>query len=223
MAGLVAAGDRDERLYPPGPAARQGDGMKVTRPLMILAAVALTLAGCASTATEPPESSATAPSILAAYGLAGLDGPAIVDRLDRTPVASRPATLRASVRPGQLLLSEVDSGQQTTVDLPDDLFYLAVAPYIEKTHDCYFHSLTTCRGELAGKNIHVTITERTTGKVLVDTTTTTFDNGFAGFWLPRGIDATITVTYETYAATGDISTGPEDPTCLTTLRLVRTT
>jgi hypothetical protein len=152
-----------------------------------------------------------------------MDGRTVVDTLDRTPVASRPTTLRASVRPGELLLSEVDSDQQTSVDLPDDLFYLAVAPYIEKTHDCYFHSLTTCRGELAGRTMHVTITERGTGKVLVDTDTTTFDNGFIGFWLPSGIDATITIAYEEYTATTDISTGPDDPTCLTTMRLERTT
>ena len=197
--------------------------MKVMRQLTILAAAVLALAGCASSATEPPQSSATDSSILAAYGLAGMDGRTIVDTLDRTLVASRPTTLRASVRPGELLLSEVDSDQQTSVDLPDDLFYLAVAPYIEKTHDCYFHSLTTCRGELAGRTMHVTITERGTGKVLVDTDTTTFDNGFIGFWLPSGIDATITIAYEEYTATTDISTGPDDPTCLTTMRLERTT
>jgi hypothetical protein len=192
--------------------------MTVTRPLTLLAAALLVLAGCASS-PEPPGSSAVE-SILAAYDLAGLDGQAIVDRLDRLPVAERPTTLRASVRPGELLLSEVGSDDQTAVDLPDDLFYLAVAPYLESTHDCYFHSLTTCRGELAGKDVHVTITERGTGN---DTTTTTFDNGFVGFWLPSGIDATITVAYEDYAASGDISTGPDDPTCLTTLKLVRTT
>jgi len=196
--------------------------MTVTRPLTLLAAALLVLAGCASS-PEPPESSAAESSILATYDLAGLDGRAIVNRLDRMPVADRRTTLRASVRPGQLLLSEVGSDHQTAVDLPDDLFYLAVAPYLENTHDCYFHSLTTCRGELAGKDVHVTITERGTGNVLVDTTTTTFDNGFVGFWLPSGIDATITVAYADYLASSDISTGPDDPTCLTTLRLVRTT
>jgi hypothetical protein len=196
--------------------------MTVSRPLTLLAAVLLALAGCASS-REPAKSPATDSSILATYGLAGLDGQAIVDTLDQTPVASRSATLRASVRPGQLLVSEVDSDQQTVVDLPDDLFYLSVAPYLEKTHDCYYHSLTTCRGELAGRDMHVTITERGTGNVLVDTTTTTFDNGFVGFWLPSGIDATITVAYADYLASSDISTGPDDPTCLTTLRLVRTT
>lgn len=196
------------------------EGMKR---LAFAAAAVLALAGCASSPTvaEPQQSSTAGSSILAKYDLAGLDGRAIVDRLDRTPVAARPADLRVSVRPGELRLSEVNSDASTVVNLPDDVFYLSVAPYVEKTHECYFHSLTTCRGELAGKPVHITITERTTGKVLVDEVTTTFDNGFVGFWLPRGITATMRVEHGRYAASKDISTGPEDPTCLTTVHLVQ--
>src|SRR5690606_40844721 len=92
-----------------------------------------------------------------------------------------------------------------------------------KTHECYCHSVTTRRGELAGKDVHVTIAERDTGTVLVDEVATMFDNGFVGFWLPSGIDATITVAYEGYAASSDISTGPDAPTCLTTVKLVPAT
>jgi Periplasmic copper-binding protein CueP len=187
-----------------------------------VAAAVLVLAGCASspTAAEPPRSAAES-SILAEHNLAGLDGREIVDRLERIAVAARQSDLRVSVRPSELLLSEVGSTESMVVDLPDDVFYLSIAPYVEKTHDCYFHSLTTCRGELAGEAVHVTITERTTGKVLVDEVTETFDNGFIGFWLPSGIDATIAVDYLRYSASRAISTGPDDPTCLTTVRLVR--
>jgi len=186
---------------------------------MLAAAVVLVLAGCSASPTTA-DSPATEPSILAEYDLAGLDGRAIVDRLDRVPVADRQSDLRASVRPGELLVSTADSDDATVVDLPDDQFYLSVAPYVEQTHDCYFHSLTTCRGELAGKEVQVTITQRDTGEVLVDEVTQTFDNGFVGFWLPRGIEATLHVEYDGYAASSDISTGPDDPTCLTTLQLL---
>jgi hypothetical protein len=126
----------------------------------------------------------------------------------------------ASVRHGELSLSPMGSDEPTVVDLPDDLFYLSVAPYVEHTHDCYYHSLTTCQGELAGETMHVTITDRDTGEVLVNGATDTFDNGFVGFWLPAGIDATIQVEYAEYTASQDISTGPHDPTCLTTVQLV---
>lgn len=196
-------------------------GMTLTKPLVLAAAAMLAVAGCASSPTvaDPAESARVEPPILAAYGLAGLDGREIVERLERTPVAARHGDLMASVRPGELLLSQVGSDEPTVVELPDDEFYLSVAPYVDQTHDCYFHSLTTCRGELAGEEVHVTITDRDTGEVLVDEVTATFDHGFVGFWLPTGIDATIRVEHEGYSASQDISTGPDDPTCLTTVRL----
>jgi hypothetical protein len=196
--------------------------MTVTKPLALAAVAVLALAGCDSSPTVgEPAVSAEAP-ILARYGLAGLDGREVVDRLERTAVEARQSDLTASVRPGELLLSEVGSDAPTVVDLPDDVFYLSVAPYLEQTHECYFHSLTTCRGELAGEETHVVITDRDTGEVLVDEVAETFDNGFVGFWLPSGIDATVQVEYQGYSASRDISTGPDDPTCLTTVQLVPT-
>ena len=49
------------------------------------------------------------------------------------------------------------------------------------SHGCFYHSLTTCLGELDNEDIQVTITDEATGEVLVDEATTTFDNGFIGF------------------------------------------
>lgn len=190
----------------------------MTRPLALAAALLVT-AGCASSPTTADPGTG-APAILAKYDLAGLDGREIVDRLERGPQSARPADLRVSVRPGELQLAEAGSDETTVVDLPDQEFYLSVAPYVEQTHECYFHSLTTCRGELAGEEIHVRVVQQDTGEALVDQVTRTFDNGFVGFWLPSGIEATITVEYEEYAAAADIATGPDDPTCLTTLHLV---
>jgi hypothetical protein len=198
--------------------------MTVTKPLVLAAAAVLALAGCSATpATNspaaPPAASSAQDPLLAAYDLAGLEGREIVDRLDRTPVEDRQPDLLASVRPGELLLSDSGSDQPTAVDLPEGEFYLSIAPYVEQTHDCFFHSLTTCRGELAGEPVHVSITDRGTGEVLVDETTETFDNGFVGYWLPVGIDATVQVAHDGRVGTQHIATGPEDPTCLTTLRL----
>lgn len=61
--------------------------------------------------------------------------------------------------------------------------------------------------------------EATSGKTILDQTLTTYDNGFVGIWLPRGIDATLTVSDEGRTAKQDISTRPDDPTCLTGLQL----
>jgi hypothetical protein len=200
--------------------------MRIVNALAAAAALVLALGSCSSSpatddaaAAPEPVVSADAASILAAYGLAGLDGRAVVDRLDRAPVSERPAQLRASVRPGQLLLSDDSSDDPAVLDLPKDEFYLSVAPYADQTHDCFHHSLTTCRGELAGEPLQVTITEQGSGAVLVDTSAETYDNGFIGFWLPAGIDATIRIVHGGRTGTADISTGPDDPTCLTTLQL----
>jgi hypothetical protein len=190
--------------------------MTMTKPLALVAAV-LILGGCAS----PPSADTTSdqPSILAEYGLTGLDGPAIIDRLESTPVDTRPSDLRASVRPGELLISTVGSDAVATVELPDGQFYLSVAPFLDQTHDCYYHSLTTCRGELRGEEVHLTVTRRDTGGVLVDQVMQTYDNGFVGVWLPAGIEATISVEHDGYSASAPIATGPSDPTCITTLQL----
>ncbi len=111
------------------------------------------------------------------------------------------------------------SGAQTALEIPGGTSYLSIAPYVDQTHKCFYHSLTTCKGELSGAQVHVTITNRNTGAVLVDETTRTFDNGFVGFWLPTGTPATVRVEHDGRSATGEVSTGPDGPTCLTTLKL----
>ncbi|MFS4491238.1 CueP family metal-binding protein, partial [Dietzia kunjamensis] len=47
----------------------------------------------------------------------------------------------------------------------------------------------------------------------------TYDNGFLGLWLPRGITATLTIDHDGRTATAPISTGDDDLTCLTTMQL----
>lgn len=189
---------------------------------------ALLLTACASgdgtTAAGAPEGSSPAASaparagqLLARYGLAGKDAVQVVDHLDRMAVADRPTGLTASVRVGHLAIS--DGAQAFDLALPDDRFYLSVAPYVIRTHECFYHSLTTCKGELAGEEIGVRVVDETDGAVLVDTTLTTFDNGFVGLWLPRDMRGTLRVTYDGKAGRTVIATGDDAPTCLTSLRI----
>lgn len=192
--------------------------------MVAAASVLLLLTGCASqdnTPTGPnatgPAASAGAEELLSAYGLTGKNTQEVIDHLDRLGIQERPADLRASVRPDGLVLSA--RGQEFTLDMPDDRFYLSVAPYVERTHDCFYHSLTTCRGELAGQDLQVKIVDDATSTVLVDEVRTTFANGFVGFWLPRDIDATLRISYGGKVGETKISTGKDAPTCLTTLRL----
>lgn len=190
--------------------------MRVARSLAA-AVAALVLAGCTSDAGDEPAPTPT--SILAAHGLDGLDARQVIDRLDRMPVDARPHDLLASVGTTQLELTDTRTKATTALDLPADQFYVSMAPYVDTTHDCFYHSLTTCRGELSNKEMKVSITDRTSGQVIVDGSATTFDNGFVGFWLPFGIQATVRVEYDGRTASADLSTAKDAPTCVTTLHL----
>lgn len=195
-----------------------------------LLATGLTVTGCtagpaASSSTsgktkqqaaEPRE--VPAGEFLDDHDLAGLEAAEIIDRLDALPVDERPTDLIASVQPESLVLTD-DQNRQTTLPMPDDLMYISVAPYQSQTHDCYFHSLTTCLGELTNAEVRVTLTDAD-GTVLIDESRQTFDNGFVGLWVQRGIEASLTITHDGQAATAEVSTtDPDDATCITTMRL----
>jgi len=191
---------------------------------------ALVLSAC-STTDEPTPATATnseassqaqaqsQEQLLADHGLNGLDAREVIDSLDALPVAERPTTLMASVRPNELLLYD-DQQRETSLAMPADEFYVSLAPYVDQTHECYFHSLTTCRGELQNTDVHVVVTDNVSGETLVDEIRATFDNGFVGLWLPRDIDATITIEYDGLSATSGLSTrSDDDATCVTTMQL----
>lgn len=192
----------------------------MTRLALALAAAALVLTGCSSstpaTDSTPAANAAPESALLTEFDLDGMDGAQIVDHLDRLGGADRPKELMASVRVDELLLSTAD--EELAVDLPDDRFYLSVAPYVERTHECFFHSLTTCQGEMVEKDVQLTIVDDE-GTVLVDEQTTTFANGFVGTWLPRDVSGTVTVTADGRTGSVPFSTGDDGATCLTTLQL----
>lgn len=182
----------------------------------------LVLTGCANPAPEsssPSSSNQVSDSeFLAVHDLAGLDAAQVIERLDTMPVADRPTNLLASVQPDALVLTD-DQDRETQLPMPEDEVYVSVAPYREQTHDCYFHSLTTCIGELGNADVQLTLTDAD-GKVLINETRETFDNGFVGLWVPRDVEATLTIEHEGQAGTATITTlNEDDPTCITTLRL----
>lgn len=184
---------------------------------------ALVLTGCATASSPEPASpsisnQAADGDFLAAHDLDGLDAAQVIERLDRMSVADRPADLIASVQPDALVLTD-DQERETRLPMPEDEVYISIAPYRDQTHDCYFHSLTTCLGELNNTEVQVTLTGED-GAVLLDEARQTYDNGFIGIWVPRGIEATLTIEHEGQTGIATISTmNEDDPTCITTLQL----
>ena len=193
-----------------------------------LAMLAMVLSGCSQAPAPAPapasqsdaESTADSVELLERFGLQGLNAAQVIDQLEQLPVAERPANLMASVRPGQLVLSD-EAGRQAAMQLPADKFYLSVAPYESQTHDCHFHSLTTCLGELQNADVIVDFTTNDGTKVLDGKQLATNDNGFVGLWLPSGVTGELTITAGGKTSTQSISTaGSEDATCLTTMQVV---
>lgn len=163
-----------------------------------------------------PDTAGPHAEFVSAHGLAGMTPTAIIDHLDRLGVADRPTDLMASVRPNELVLS--DSQQEIAIEMPEGSFYLSLAPYVSQTHECFYHSLTTCQGELESQDLDVRIIDDR-GKILLEEEMTTFDNGFIGVWLPRDVRGTIEVAYNGLTGTTDFTTTSDSATCLTTLRL----
>lgn len=140
----------------------------------------------------------------------------LIDHLDRLPGPERPTDIIASVRADTLMISDGQVEAHRPID--GDEFYLSFAPYIDHTHECFYHSLTTCQGELANAEMQVSIVGDD-GEVFVDEVMETFDNGFIGVWLPADITATLHVEYDGLSLTEQIGTDHESPTCLTTGQL----
>lgn len=188
------------------------------RAATLFTTLALTLAGCSSETSESTTpGNLSQEAFLTTHGLDGMEAEGIIEHLDQMAVADRPTDLIASVRIDELLLT--DDSQEVVLDLPEALTYVSIAPYVNQTHDCFYHSLTTCLGELGNEPVQVTITDETTGEVLVDKETTTFDNGFVGFWIPDEVTGTIEVTHQGRTGTTDFSTTDDGATCVTDLRL----
>lgn len=123
----------------------------------------------------------------------------------------------ASITSTELIVTHSDESE-TIYPLPEDEFFVSIAPYIDVTHPCLNHSLTGCQGELVEEEFEVYI-EDMEGNVVVDDTLKTEANGFIDLWLPRNSEYKITINHNGKTVESEISTFEEDGTCITTLQL----
>lgn len=123
----------------------------------------------------------------------------------------------ASITSHELIINE-DGQQTTTFPLPDDEFFVSIAPFEKVTHECAIHSLTGCQGELVEKEFDVYI-EDENGKVIVDDKMTSLENGFIDLWLPRDQNFNVKISYDDKTVESALSTFEGDNTCITTMQL----
>ncbi|PAV27976.1 hypothetical protein CIL05_19110 [Virgibacillus profundi] len=123
----------------------------------------------------------------------------------------------ASITSHDLIVTDSDENQ-LTYDLPEDEFFVSIAPYVEQTHPCEIHSLTGCQGEMVDEAFSVLI-EDMDGNVIVDETMNSMPNGFIDLWLPRDKTFHVEISHNGKTAESEFSTFEGDNTCITTIQL----
>jgi len=175
------------------------------RKLIVLVGLVLgvvTLAGC-----ESKDS-------LEELGLAGLTAKEILVQVAEGTIAVDGFGL--SVYDDELVI--YNDEMTVSLDMPDDEFYLSVAPYVNDTHTCLYHSATGCRGEMKSETFYVEFIDNE-GNVLLSQEMNSLSNGFIDMWLPRYVEGTLTITFDEMVVTKVISTYGGEPTCETTMQL----
>lgn len=178
------------------------------------------LAGCGVSAAPGIEVQAAGAiddllAMLGRHGLGGKTLEQVIDALDQD-VRPRPLPLSVSVRSSEVVLS--DTKGEVVAPLQSSHHYLAIAPFEVKTHECEFHDVGTCSGELRDQPVHVTITT-SKGATLVDTDAVTYSNGFIGFWVPRNVKGTVRITCGSKWGQVAFSSDVKGATCLTNLQI----
>ena len=184
--------------------------MNLNRTIKIIAMVILAIVvgvGAFALNTKP----VSAESILERLDLNDQELTSIVMALDER--LDEPQDIGARITGEALLLYQGED--EVSVPLPEDLFFVSIAPYINDVHPCQVHNLITCRGELYGETMLITITLND-GSVLYSEERTTQANGFIGLWLPAGIEGTLSVEMPNRSVSHPISTYANSDTCITT-------
>jgi len=109
-------------------------------------------------------------------------------------------------------------GHIISIPLPDGEMIVSIAPYINKTHTCATHYISSCDAELKNTKIKI-VAVTADGKNLINKTMKTAPTGFLDLWLPRNQVIDITVNAKGKSATGKIFTYRNSKTCETTLKL----
>jgi hypothetical protein len=124
----------------------------------------------------------------------------------------------ASITSQQLIVTD-ENANKLTYELPEDEFFVSIAPFVEETHPCAIHSLTGCQGEMVEQEFNVYINDKK-GNVVLDQKLKSQSNGFIDLWLPRDTEYEIKIEHDGRTAQSQFSTFKKDNTCITTIQLM---
>lgn len=169
----------------------------------------LFVAACTSDTTEPRDSS---------------DDYAAISKLDSKDAIARANEWRVTkpdvmtfVTPQELDVKFPD-GREVKLPLPASEMFIAIAPYVDKTHVCATHYISKCDGEMKLTTFRVTAKDES-GAVAFERDVTSLDNGFFELWLPRGKTFNMHIAQGARAADVSIATASDSPTCISTAQL----
>ncbi len=115
------------------------------------------------------------------------------------------------------LIVEFPDGREVHKNLPDNEMYIAIAPYINYTHSCTNHYISSCKAELTKKGFKVTAISN--NDTIINQNITSLNNGFIELWLPRDKTISISIIYGLLGSKEIIKTDKESRTCFTTFKL----
>lgn len=112
------------------------------------------------------------------------------------------------------------SDEKLKIDMPDDLFLVSIAPYINNTHTWVTHSFSGCVGEMNNKKFKITLIDEK-GKYLYNNEEIkTGDNGFMNLWITKDKTFTVLIEHDDKNVEFSLTTNKNSPTCITTAKLI---
>ena len=118
----------------------------------------------------------------------------------------------------QQVVFEFPDGRIIKKDLPKDSMYIAIAPYINSTHTCSTHYISSCDGEMKNEFVKVIIKENN-NNIIFNSLVKTMKNGFFELWLPRNNDFSLHIDYNSMVGEETLLTNENSKTCVTTIQL----
>jgi len=151
--------------------------------------------------------------ILTDYGLKKLAIEELIEKLENDQF---PQEVRASIFTDNLNLKI--GGERFVYRLPNDLYYLSFAPYMNHTHECFIHSLTGCQGEIINQDILIKIYDEE-NNLLNEITKNTGSDGFIGLFLTSTVNYRIEVEHAELKSVF-YANAQSGQTCFTEVKLI---